>query len=146
VRGVIKPRPTGNSKCKGPAAHPSGYSSRQLEILEGALCLSWCPRERCHPQMAERRLTEWRHHRWSRHPVPMAWGTGVFVQLHGGDLDVQIDQKMPGHSGTRRFLSAGISVMSEHRGPWTSADGRGGLISKSCPTLWKEKPTNQETR
>lgn len=85
-------------------------------------------------------------HRWSGHPVPMAWCTGVSVQLHGGDLDVQIDQKMPGDSGTRRSLSAGISIMSEHRGPWTSADGGGGLISKSCPTLLQEEPTNQEMR
>lgn len=61
-------------------------------------------------------------------------------------MDVQIDQKMPGDIWTRRSLSAGISIMSEHRGPWTSAVGGGGLISKSCPTLLQEEPTNQATR
>lgn len=65
----------------------------------------------------------------------MAWCTGVSVQLHGGDVDVQIDQKMPGDTGTRRSLSAGILIMSEHRGPWTSADGGGGLICKPCLTI-----------
>lgn len=68
------------------------------------------------------------------------------MQLHAGDMDVQIDLGMPGDLGTRRSLSAGISIMSKHRGPWTSADGGGGLIPKSCPTLLQEEPTNQGMR
>ena len=61
-------------------------------------------------------------------------------------MDVQIDRKMPGDIWTRRSLSAGISIMSEHRGPWTSAVGGGSLISKSRPTLLQGEPTNQAMR
>ena len=38
-------------------------------------------------------------------------------------MDTQTDQKKPRDIGTRRPLSAGISVMREDRGPWTSAVG-----------------------
>lgn len=60
-------------------------------------------------------------HRWRKHPSSHACCTGVSVPLPEGFMEVVTEQGRPRDMGTRSPLSAGISVRSEGRGPWTSA-------------------------
>lgn len=43
------------------------------------------------------------------------------MPLHEGGMEVLIEWERPKDMGTRRPLSAGISMRSRARGPWTSA-------------------------